>query len=171
MAAASSPQFVRLLLTVVMTGLALVAVVVNALPVVHVAGVRLMPSVPLILLFYWAVYRPEIFPRWLAFLMGLGQDVLSGGPIGLWALVYVCVYEGVYANRVFFTGRAAYSSLIGFAFAAAAAGALAWIVVSLYHWQLMTPMPVIGQTAVTIVLYPVLARILSILDGVAGVET
>ena len=170
MSAMTSSQSSRLVLTLVMTGLALVALVLNALPLAPASAIRWTPSVPLILLFYWAVHRPEIFPRWLAFLMGLGQALLSGGPLGLWALVYTCVYEGAVSNRMFFVGRAAYSSLAGFALAAAAAAAIAWVIASLYFWRGMSPLPVAGHMRVTVLVYPFLAWFLSIIDRLLGGE-
>lgn len=171
MAAVTSSQSTRILLTVAMAGLAALMLILNALPFAPAAAMRWVPSLPLVLIFFWAVHRPEIFPRWLAFAVGLAQDVLSGGPLGLWALVYTCVYEGAFANRVFFIGRAAYSSWLGFCAAAAVTGVLSWAVASLYFWQAMPLLPVGGQMMVTVAVYPVVAGILSMIDRALGGES
>ncbi len=166
----ATPQAARILITMAMVGLAALSVILNALPLAPASDMRWVPSFTLILIFYWAVHQPDVFPRWLAFVTGLFQDLLSGGPIGLWALTYLCVYEGVYMNRLFFVGRAAYSSLLGFMLAAAAAGLLAWLIASVKFWQVLSPLPIAGQTVVTILVYPLLAAGLGLINRAMGPE-
>lgn len=148
-----------------MAGCALtVGVLAQALPFGTLAGIPLSPVFPFMMLFYWAVHRPECCPHWMAFLAGLFQDVISGGPPGLWALTYLAVFEGAVRNRLFFVGRAAYSDRAGFVVAAAAAAMLAWVLACLYFWRLLSPLPVLGQMALTALLYPLMANAMAFVD-------
>ncbi len=147
---------------------ALVAVSFQALPFGNFNGVPLSPAFPLILLFYWAVYRPEYCPHVIAFLAGLFQDIISGGPLGLWALVYLIIFEGVLRNRLFFVGRAAYSALAGFAMAAGLTAVIAWLLACIYFWMVLSPMPILGQMGLTILVYPPTAWVLGVADRMIG---
>ncbi len=148
---------------------AALAVLFQALPFGTFNDIPLAPVVALIALFYWAVYVPEVCPTWVAFLTGLFQDVVSGGPLGLWALVYVIVYRAVLQNRLLFIGRAAYSGWAGFAMAAILTTALAWAVGSLYFGQPLSPTPILGQMMVTVLCYPIFAKVMLRLGRFFGV--
>jgi rod shape-determining protein MreD len=156
--------------TGLMVVMGLFAVVLSVMPIATASAMQWVPSFSLIFLFYWTMHRPDIFPRWLVFFMGLAQDILSNGPLGLWALVYVCTYEGVYLNRLFFIGRVAYSSVFGFTLASTGAAVFAWVLVSIYYWQPLAPLPLITQTFVTILVYPVVAWILDFMNRQLGAE-
>ncbi|MGF1456804.1 MAG: rod shape-determining protein MreD [Alphaproteobacteria bacterium] len=149
------PLFI--LLTLLGAGL---AVLIQVLPFGTFKDVPLAPVLALVALFYWAVYVPEVCPTWVAFLTGLFQDIVSGGPLGLWALVYVVVFRVVLQNRLLFVGRAAYSGWAGFAMAAILATALAWAAGSVYFGQPLSPTPILGQMMVTVLCYPPLAWIM-----------
>ena len=64
---------------------------------VNVQGPSLLSAsglgAPLFLMavYYWSAYRPTLVPLWFVFFMGLLLDLLSGAPIGLNALVLVCL--------------------------------------------------------------------------------
>lgn len=164
----STPASIRALQTCGLGALALVMVILSGMPVGGNGTMSWVPNFPLIFLFFWTVRRPDLFPRWLAFVMGLMQDILLGGPLGLWTMVYVMIYEGVYGNRLFFIGRAAYSSFFGFLAAAGGAGVIAWAIACVYFWQPVTPLPLIGQTIATVLAYPVVAWLLSRIDRMLG---
>src|SRR3546814_21027658 len=58
-----------------------------------------MPAFALMAVYYWAVVRPNMFPVYAVFLIGLFTDLLSAGPIGLWCFVYVVTYAIVLTQR------------------------------------------------------------------------
>ncbi len=168
MAVVSPTSSVRPLFVAMTVGGAALAVIAQSLPFGAVNGVPLAPIFALIALFYWAVYRLDFCPYWVPFATGLFQDVLSGGPLGLWALVYVLVFEGVVQNRHFFIGRAAYSAWAGFAMTGIVTAVIAWALWSLYSWRLMSPFPILGQMVITVICYPVIARIMLAVDRITG---
>jgi rod shape-determining protein MreD len=52
----------------------------------------LTPSLPLVVLFIWAVRRPWFVSPPVILLVGLLQDLISGGVMGVWALAYVAAF-------------------------------------------------------------------------------
>ena len=49
----------------------------------------IVPSLAIIAIYYWVIYRPDLMPGWAVFLLGLIQDLLGGGPVGVHALVFL----------------------------------------------------------------------------------
>ncbi len=147
------------------------AVLIQLLPFGTVETIPLAPAFALIALFYWAVHTPEICPPWIPFVCGLFQDILSGGPLGFWALIYVIVFQAVLQNRLFFRANAGdFLPWAGFAMVAVLTSALAWAAGSVYFGQLMSPIPVLGQMGITALCYPVLAHVMLRIGRMFGVS-
>ena len=51
-----------------------------------------VPALALVAVYYWAVHRPSLMPAWVVFLIGLFQDLLSGGPVGVGILSLLLVF-------------------------------------------------------------------------------
>jgi rod shape-determining protein MreD len=67
----------------------LLALVVQAAPTQLVEGVNIMPTWPLMAVFLWSGLRPGFMPPIAVFAIGLTQDLLTGAPMGVWALSYL----------------------------------------------------------------------------------
>ena len=67
----------------------LLALVMQAAPTRLVDGVNIMPTWPLVAIFLWAGVRPQFMPPIAVFAIGLTQDLLTGAPMGVWALSYL----------------------------------------------------------------------------------
>lgn len=140
--------------------LTLALVLINALPL-HVPGLaRIAPLLPLMAIYHWAIFRPRLLPTSVVFLIGLLQDVLSGTPIGVNALVFIAVYGAVLSQKRFFTGKSFAILWLGFALIAAGAMALSWVAVSLLSLTLVEPRTVIFQYVLTLGLFPAVAWLL-----------
>jgi rod shape-determining protein MreD len=140
------------------TVVGLIGVVLLALPVRLLGGLVPMPAIPLIIVFFWAIYGPSYLPAFSVFAMGLVQDFLVGGPLGLWPAVYLFAQYVVLSQRGYFIGRDFHVVWIGFGFVAGAAALLVWLVTSVMHGG---PLPVqwlAYQTAVTVAVYPAFSR-------------
>jgi len=59
----------------------------------YAGGVPLAPNVGLLMTLVLAASRPAAWPRWLAFLFGLLQDVMFGTPLGSQALLLVLLVD------------------------------------------------------------------------------
>ncbi|WP_193367773.1 rod shape-determining protein MreD [Pelagibius marinus] len=141
-----SPFFVTLLL------------VLFALLPLHIADLSpIVPALALIGVFFWSVHRPDLMPIWAVFLIGLVQDVLTGGVIGPGIIGLLVAHALVVWQHRFFL--AASFAVIWFAFMLVAAAALAvtWLLTSIAMMTLLDPGPVFFQYLVTLAFYPCLA--------------
>ncbi len=120
----------------------------------------LIPSLPLIAVFYWVLYRPDLMPAGAAFAIGLVEDGLSGTPIGVSAMVLTCVHAGVTVQRRFFAGKSFAIVWLGFAVVATLAFFLAWLLVCAYYGMRVNASGVILQAVVTIGCLPLVWRLL-----------
>ncbi|VAV96504.1 hypothetical protein MNBD_ALPHA06-1775, partial [hydrothermal vent metagenome] len=73
---------------------------------VHFMGIAIpMPLFPLMAIFFWAMSRPQLMPPIVVFAIGLIQDLLTGGPLGLWAFAYLVSYTVMITQSDAFAGR------------------------------------------------------------------
>lgn len=138
-------------------GLTLILLVVGIIPW-HVPGLaRVVPLLPLMAVYHWAVFRPQLMPSYAVFLVGLLHDTLTGTPIGVHAMVYLVVYGLVLSQRRFLVGKSFAIIWLGFTLVAGGAAVLSWILVSAYNVTLVEPRAVLFQYLVTLGVYPLLA--------------
>ncbi len=137
---------------------ALLCVMFSMLPLGLSSGVVIAPSFALMAVYYWGLYRPDLMPPFTVFLVGLFQDLMSGGPLGLWSLVYLAVYGVVVSQRLFFIGKAFLAIWFGFGVMALVAGTISWVVSCLYFGMVLSPLSVLVLALLSFVLYPVAAR-------------
>lgn len=135
-----------------LTSLALVLVSVTSLRVPDLAVIT--PSLAIMAVYYWSIYRPDLLPASAVFLIGLVQDVLSGGPVGVMALVLLLVRGVVVSQRRVFFGSSFLLGYCGFAIMASGAACLSWLMVSAWFGKFLLPAPLAYQTLLTIALYP-----------------
>lgn len=129
-------------------------VIILALPLRLFEGVAPTPIIPLVVVFFWSVHAPDYLPSPSVFLIGLLQDLLTGGPLGLWAAVYLITQFAVSSQRAYFLGREQKVVWLGFALAAIAASLILWLVMSLMSGVLLPLSGLAKQIAVTILIYP-----------------
>jgi rod shape-determining protein MreD len=125
------------------------------LGIANIAPVK--PALGLIAVFFWLVYRPDLMPAWAVFLVGLIQDLLGGGALGVGVFVLLVVYAALAGQRRYI----AQSSfiLVWLAFLPVAAGAffLTWLFNSLIADALLAPGPAAFQYLSTVAFYPCIA--------------
>ncbi|MEM7171823.1 MAG: rod shape-determining protein MreD [Pseudomonadota bacterium] len=135
----------------------LMLVVASALPLPAPSLSHIMPMLPLIAVFYWAVYKPDLFPLWAVFLIGLVQDLLSGGPIGVSAIAFLSLQAAVNAQRRRFVSASFAKIWLLFSIFSAAAFALMWLLISFSMMLFVDPMPLLFQFLLTVAVYPCFA--------------
>ena len=136
--------------------LALIIAVPLQLP--HLGSVA--PYVTLAAVYYWAVFRPDLFGYGAAFCLGLVTDFITGGPLGLGALVLVAVQAVSVTQRRFFLGKPFHILWWGFAVIAPGAMLLTWLLASIYSGTFLAIGPVVLQAIVTVALFPAVAWLL-----------
>ncbi|HXI86763.1 MAG TPA: rod shape-determining protein MreD [Parvularculaceae bacterium] len=153
------------------TALGLLGVLLLALPLRLGEGYIPTPLLPLIVVFFWSIYGPSYMPAAGVFIIGLIQDFLTGGPLGLWPAVYLVVQFIALSQRSYFAGREQTVVWLGFAFAAAVAALILWLVMSLMSGALLPVWGLAAQMTATIVLYPAFSAGFSHLHRRVIVET
>ncbi len=115
-------------------------------------------------IYFWSLRRPQLMPAVLVFACGLLLDVLTQGPLGVWALAALVVARaGRKARRI----RRA-TSWLRSAAAAAATFALALALVTgveaAFAWRPIALLPQLQALAAICLAYPLLAGLLSTFD-------
>ncbi len=118
---------------------------------------EIAPALPLMGIYYWVVFRPDLMPRVLVFAVGLFQDALIGAPFGLSALVYLLVHAFVLNQRRFLVGKPFWIFWAGFAIVAPIAGMLTWILASALRGAFLPSEVVLPGILMTVFLFPVIA--------------
>jgi len=136
----------------------LVAVFATAIPWGLPAGATFIPPMMvMMMIFCWRALPSTVLPLFLAFLFGLLTDFMSGGPLGFWALMALIAAQ---------TGDRAPNRLwLVWAGVAAGIGALSWLLGSLYVVQWLDPWPFAFGTLVSILIFPLLLRLLVVFTG------
>ena len=124
----------------------------------HIPGLGIIaPWFPLMAVYHWAIYRPELLPAYAVFIIGVLEDILTGLPIGANALIFLLVYGGVLSQRRFFTGKPFYILWLGFGLVAGVAASTNWLIVSIWNAAILLPNALLYQFLTTVGLYPLLA--------------
>jgi rod shape-determining protein MreD len=113
------------------------------------------PALGLMAVYYWAIHRPDLLRPGFAFALGVLQDLLSGAPLGMTALIYVLVYWVVLTRRRVFLATTFPMLWLGFALVALAAAAVRWAGHSLLDMALIPPGQAFVQALLTVALFPV----------------
>ena len=136
------------------TLLGLLGVIILALPIRPFEGLAPTPIFPLVVVFFWSIYGPNYMPPFSVFTIGLLQDLLTGGPLGLWAAVYLVTQFVIASQRSYFLGREQKVVWLGFALAAIGASILLWLVMSLMAGVLLPIGALSIQMLATVAIYP-----------------
>lgn len=147
-------NLIRLLKAAAPTLLGLAGIIILALPIRLLEGWAPTPLIPLVVVFFWSIYGPDYMPPLSVFVIGLLQDLLTGGPLGLWAVVYLVTQYIVLSQRPYFLGREQKVVWIGFALAAAGASVILWLVMSLMSGVILPVGALVAQMLATVLIYP-----------------
>lgn len=138
-------------------GLTVVMVLINVVPIRFADLAQVAPVLPLMAVFHWAIYRPELLPGYAVFLIGILQDILTGAPIGLNAAVFTAVYWGVLSQRRFLFGKSFLIVWWGFALVLFLALLATWMLMSIYHLTPVISEALAFQYLMTLGGFPILA--------------
>nr|TFG51662.1 MAG: hypothetical protein E4H34_05975 [Hyphomicrobiales bacterium] len=150
----------RILASLIPAFLAVFAVVLTNIPVSFAGGVLPPPLLALAVIYFWTLLRPDLVPPALVLAVGLFEDFLSGGQPGLWAVGFLLAYALTDRQRDSFAGLSGWGVVIGFSIVMCATSALVYCVASLVYWRFAPLQPLVMQTLVTIIFYPLVAIVL-----------
>ena len=138
-------------------GFTLLLVMINVLPLQLPGMSRVMPLLPLMSIYSWAVHRPDLMPAYGVFVIGLFQDILIGTPIGIHVLTYLLVYGTVVWQRRFLAGHSFAVIWVGFLLIAAGASLISWVLISLYYFVFIQPEALVYQYLLSAGGFPLLS--------------
>ena len=137
--------------------LTLALVILNIIPLEIPGFSQVVPLMPLMAVYHWAVYKSELLPAYAVFIVGLLQDIFSGAPIGVYTLVFLMVYGMVIWQHRFLFGKSFSIIWLGFSIVSAGAFLLAWALISLWNFSLIDLHAVFFQYLLTAAFFPILA--------------
>ena len=143
----------RLLSSVVPVALGFLGVLIANFPVSILGGLVPPPLLAFMPLYFWAMVRPDLMTPFWAFALGIFQDLLSGGPPGVWAASFLAAYFLIDRQRDMLAGLSGIGAIAGFAVSVLAAGLTAYVIVGLYYWQLQPIAPMLAELAMTVLFY------------------
>jgi rod shape-determining protein MreD len=129
------------------------AVLFSNLPLSFTNGLVPAPLLALVPIYFWCLVRPDLMPPGAVFGIGLFQDIMAGGPPGVWTLSFVVTYAVIERQREAFAGLSGLGAVLGFATAALIASACAYATVALYYWHSPPIAPIVAELVVTVLFY------------------
>ncbi len=141
--------------------ISLLLVLASALPW-HLPGLTpVTPAFVVMAVFYWTLHRPDRLPYAATFCLGLLQDLITGTPTGMTALILLMVQGAVATQRTFFHNKPFLVVWWGFSLIMPVIGLVSWIAASAMLGAVVPPLPMVIQVALTILLYPLFAALFS----------
>lgn len=128
----------------------------------------IMPFLTLIGVYYWSVFKPELLPVGVVFVLGLLQDILLGSPLGLSSLLLVVVQQFIFFQGRQFLERDFLFNWFVFVMLVIGFGFLSWAITSLYFKVFLDYLGVIGQILLTIAFYPIITWVFGWMKKVIG---
>ena len=154
--AAATPRF-RFLIVLIPMACGLLGVVIANIPISVLGGLVPPPLLALVPIYFWCLVRPDLMTPAVTFAIGLCEDILSGGPPGVWTLAFVLTYALVARRRDSFACLSGLAAVVGFAAAAAFACTIAYVAVAglafLSAARLPAVTPILGELAMTVLFY------------------
>jgi rod shape-determining protein MreD len=134
----------------------LLVVLVN-LPVSFTGHLMPAPCLALASVYYWSLARPDLMPPTGVLAAGIMEDLLSGGPPGLWACGFLAAYVLMDRQRETLAGLDGIGAVLGFAGAMLVAAEIAYLFLFLVYFQAAPIAPLLLTSASTVLFYPVIA--------------
>lgn len=115
------------------------------------------PLLALTAVYFWSLMRPDLMPPTAVLIVGLLEDLLSGGAPGLWAAGFLAAYTLADSQRESLAGLSGIGAVIGFAVAMFATAFVTYVLAAVVYSRLPPVGPLLVSAVVTIVFYPLVA--------------
>ena len=155
-----NPTSLRVLTALVPLICGLLAAMIGNIPLTILPGKVPPPLLALVPVYFWCLVRPDLMTPAAALAIGFAEDLLSGGPPGVWTLAFVLTYALVARQRDSFAGLSGLAVVVGFGAAAATACACAYVTVAMLFWHPLPAAPIVGELAMTVIFYAPVAFVL-----------
>ena len=127
----------------------------------HLDGyAALTPAFTLMATYHWTIYRPDLLPAPLLFLIGMIQDLLSGGLLGVTAVTLLLARAIVVPHRHYLVDRPFPFIWAGFTLLTGAAMLFSWTLHSLLAAELLELRGPVVRAMLTISVFPIVSFLL-----------
>jgi rod shape-determining protein MreD len=140
---------------------AAVAVLFDVLPLLGLGSWGLCPFSTLCVVYFWSLYRPDLFGAPAAFATGIIYDAVADLPLGLTALTLLLVRQLVIVQQRFFLARSFPVVWFCFLLLAPAVEIARWALISLWWGHAFALQPVLLSLLLTVALYPLASLLLT----------
>jgi rod shape-determining protein MreD len=120
----------------------------------------LTPAFTLMATYHWTIYRPDLLPAPLLFLIGTTQDLLSGGLLGVTAVTLLLARAIVVPHRHHFVDRPFPFIWAGFTLLTGGAMLFSWTLHSLLAAELLELRGPVVRAVLTISVFPIVSFLL-----------
>ena len=125
-------------------------------------GQYILPFVSIMIIYYWTMRQPEYMPSIVVFLAGASSDVLTGSPLGYWALLFLIAHSMAYLFRHLMVGKPDRLRMWqGLVAASLVTAGLSWGAGSLYTMRILDWWPMAIAASLSIVGFPILVILLA----------
>jgi len=127
---------------------------------------EIRPGFTLMAIFYWAIYRPTLFPPLIIFIIALAMDITNGSALGMHCLVLLPLYLFIRRQRRFLYEQPFFVVWLGYLAVSCVANAALWLLVRISQYSFdftlnhSTLTAILYDIAAGIFLFPVIAMLL-----------
>ena len=133
----------------------IVAALIAVIPVRAPGYQALAPAFSLMAAYHWTIYRPDLLPPAVLFGGGVAEDLLTGGPVGVSALLLLLARAAVLNNRRYFVNRGFIFVWAGFTVLTAIGMVGVWAAHCALHATILDFRSTLFRTVLTIAGFPV----------------
>lgn len=135
-------------------------VLVGMIPLPVPGYAPVAPNLTLVSVYYWTIHRPDLMRPRVAFLIGLLQDFLTGGPLGVNALLLIVAQWAVLNQRRVFLASTFALLWLGFTLVMAGAVVLQWLAFTALDGVALSILPALFQGLLTVAVFPAVGWLL-----------
>ena len=117
------------------------------------------PDLAMACLYFWVLYRSDLFSIFCVLILGVVSDSLSGTPFGLNLLVFIFAYMLTLTYGSYVNTKPFFISWIGFALVFLLVLFLKWLLLSIYYKTFLFVEYIVLTYVTTILIYPLMTRI------------
>ncbi len=126
------------------------------------------PLLPLMVIHDWGLRRPAALPAVVAFLSGLTIDVVSYGPVGFWALLFLSGLAIARGQHRLGLPGGAFGRWVQAGLMLTAIAGCEWLLGSIYFLRPLEWRPMIVAAVIATAVYPVVMLLLGMVDRPPG---
>lgn len=129
----------------------------NLLPMWSLLGVA--PNFMSVIIYLWAVYRPDLTSKRLYIIFGLVRDGLFGYPLGMGVFEILLIVSITNLLRRYILGRSYWIVFLGYGVFSITSHSLNWLILSWVKGTLLPFEVVLKTTFLNLLIYPLLCQI------------